>query len=137
MSAERLNALAVRILKGDAVANVIIGVALIAFPAPIESALGYAALMPFIIWQIIGAVFLVYAVWEFIVVRRPPLSAASLAFASMMALVPVVLLTIALLFGNFALRPIGYVVLWIGDAVMLVLGSYYAQVIWRMRREKP
>lgn len=136
MKAEQLNALAVRILRGDANVNVILGVIFIAIPDTIEDVLASAPLIPFIIWRVIGVIFILYAVWEVIVVRRPPLSASSLAFASMMALVPVVLLTTALLFGDFALRPLGYILLWIGDAVMLLLGSYYAQVMWRMRRER-
>ena len=136
MNAEQHNAFAIRILKVDAVVNVIIGVLFIAIPGLIDDLLGSAPLIPFVIWRIIGASFILFAIWEGIVVRRPPLSTASLAFASMMALVPVVLLTIALLFGGFPLLLFGRIILWSGDLAMLLLGSYYAQVIWRARREQ-
>jgi hypothetical protein len=135
MNAEEHNAFAVRVLKADTILNIILGVAFVAIPGPIESVLGDGPLIPFIIWRVIGVIFVLYAAWEIYVTRRPPLSVASLAFASVMALVPVVLLTAALLFLPVPLNTFGRVILWFGDGLMLVLGSYYALVIWRMRRE--
>ena len=136
MNADQLNAFAVRLLKGDIIANVVLGVAFIAIPGPIEALLGDGPLVPYVAWRAIGVIFVLFAAWVALVTRRPPLSAVSLAFASFMALGPVVLLTIALLFLPVPLTTLGRVILWLGDGVMLLLGSYYAQVIWRMQRER-
>lgn len=133
MTAEEHNAFAVRLLKGDTILNFILGVAFIAIPGPIEAILGDGPLIPFIAWRVIGVIFVLFAAWEAYVTRRPLLSVASLAFASFMALAPVVLLTAALLFLPMPLNTLGRVVLWLGDLVMFLLGSYYALVIWRMR----
>jgi hypothetical protein len=135
VNAAQLNAFAVRLLKGDTILNLILGFAFIALPGPVEDLLGDGPLIPFIAWRVIGAIFVLFAVWEFIVTRRPPLSAASLAFASFMALAPTVLLAATLLFFPLPLNAFGRVVLWLGVLVMLLLGVYYAQVIWRTRRE--
>lgn len=135
MNAGEHNAFAVRILKADLVLNVVLGVAFFAIPGPIESVIGTGPLIPFVVWRVIGVIFVLYAVWELYVTRRPPLSISSLAFASFMALVPVVMLTVALVFMDMPLNVFGRVSLWLGDGLMLVLGTYYAQVIWRMRRE--
>ena len=136
MTAEEQNAFAVRLLKGDTVLNVILGVAFMAIPGPVEAALGYGPLIPFVGWRVIGAIFVLFAAWEYYVTHRPPLSIASLAFASFMALAPVLLLTAALLFLPLPLKVFGRAILWFGDLIMLLLGSYYAQVIWRTRREQ-
>lgn len=137
MSAERQNEIAVRLLTGDRILNVILGVAFIAIPGPIESILGDGPLIPYVAWRVIGVIFVLFAIWEHIVIRRPPLSIASLAFASFMALLPVLLLTAALLFLPVPLNTFGRVILWAGDVLMLLLGVYYAQVIWRTKREEP
>jgi hypothetical protein len=135
VTAADYNAFAVRLLKGDTILNVILGVLFIAIPGPIESILGDGPLIPFVVWRVIGAIFVLFAVWEFIVTRRPPLSVASLAFASFMALAPTLLLAAALLFFPLPLNLFGRVVLWLGVLVMFLLGSYYAFVIRRMNRE--
>jgi hypothetical protein len=136
MKSEQYNAFAVRLLTWDRILNAILGVAFIAIPGPIESVLGEPPLIPTVVWWVIGALFLLFAAWEQIVIRRPPLSIASLAFVSLMALVPVVLLTAALLFLDIPLNTFGRVILWAGDLLMLLLGVYYAQVIWLTKREE-
>jgi hypothetical protein len=123
MKSEQYNAFAVRLLTWDRILNAILGVAFIAIPGPIESVLGEPPLIPTVVWWVIGALFLLFAAWEQIVIRRPPLSIASLAFVSLMALVPVVLLTAALLFLDIPLNTFGRVILWAGDLLMLLLGT--------------
>lgn len=128
------NAFAVRLLKVDTIVNVILGVLFVTLPGPIEGVLGNGPLIPVIVWRVIGVTFILFAAWESFVTRRPPLSITSLAFASFMALAPTVLLAAALLFLSLPLNLFGRVVLWLGVLVMFLLGSYYAQVIWRMTR---
>lgn len=135
MTADDYNALTVRILFYDMWLNIALGIVLVAAPGPLESVLGDGPLIPFIAWRIMGLLFLGYAAWEWFAIRNAPLSALDVAFACIMALVPVVLLAAALLFLDVPLNTLGWILLWFADIFMLVLGSYYAFVVWRIRRE--
>jgi hypothetical protein len=130
MAAERMKALTIRwIITGDMYLNWALG-ALFAFvPSVAESAISTGPLLPEPIWRVIGAIFLLFAAWQTWVVRRGKVGAGGLVFASLMALVPVVLLTIGLIFIDFPLRAWARIALWVGNIYMFLLGGWYLYLV--------
>ncbi len=126
MTLERAHNLTVRrIILPDMVLNWFLGAVLLFVPRTVDSLLGTASLLPAIAYQGMGVLFLVFAAWQLTVVRRGAATPAGLVFAALMAEVPVLALTAALVFGNFPLLGVWRVVLWIGDIYMLFLGTWY------------
>jgi hypothetical protein len=113
------------ILRGDMYLNGFLSCILLAFPLQIDRAIGQQPLSPPLVYRVIGLGFLVFALWQVVVVLRGRLDVAALAFAAFMAEAPVVVLTVMLIFMELALRPVWRAVLWIGDGYMLLLGAWY------------
>jgi hypothetical protein len=109
MTVERMKALTVRwIITGDMYLNWALGALLAFVPGVAERAMSTGPLLPGLIWRVIGAIFLLFAAWQTWVVRRGEIGASGLVFASLMALVPVALLTIGLvcvMCGTIGQRP--------------------------------
>ena len=115
-----------QLFLGDTLLNWFLTAVLIAVPRTVDHVLGSAPVMPPIVYRAIGAAFLLYAAWQTVIlVRKGHMDPADYAFASGMALVPVVLLTAALLFLPVPLRAVWRIVLWVGDVYMLFLGAWY------------
>jgi hypothetical protein len=126
-----------RLIFGDMILNWFLGIVLTLLPGLADRVLGQANLLPFIVYRIIGIIFLGFAAWQTSLVVRGRCGPFDLYFAAAMAEGPVVLLTAALLFMSLALRPVARVVLWIGDIYMLFLGGWYIFVANSLRRTPP
>jgi hypothetical protein len=129
MTAERAKTFTLkRLIFGDMLLNWFLGILLTLFPLPVDGILGRTSLMPPIIYRVIGLGFLLFAAWQTWVVIQGDVKPGGLIFAALMAEIPVVLLTIALLFMDFELRPGWRIALWVGNVYMLLLGVWYVFV---------
>jgi hypothetical protein len=124
-----------RLFFGDMVLNWALGAVLTLAPAWVDQWLGYSPLLPALIYRVIGLVFLAFAGWQTVIVARRRLGPAALFFAAFMALGPVILLTVALVWMDFALYRGARVVLWAGNVYMFLLGVWYTFVgLWLLRQ---
>ncbi len=126
-----------RIVFGDMVLNWFLGAVLSLFPAAVDGLLGRSSLAPPLVYRVVGVLFLLFAAWQTFIVVRGRLGVGALLFAALMALGPVVLLTVILLFMNLPLRSGWRIVLWIGDVYMLFLGCWYLFLAVAGRRTPP
>ena len=113
------------LFRGDTVLNWFLGSVLVFFPSLADSALGRHPLMPVVVYQVIGGGFLLFAAWQTVILIRQKLGPRALAFAALLAEVPVILLTVALVFMSLDMFPVWRVVLWVGNGYMLLLGVWY------------
>jgi hypothetical protein len=109
-----------------------LGVALTLLPRWVDAGIGRAALLPLLVYRVIGAIFLLFAAWQAWVLSHRTIGPPGLVFAALMSLVPVILLTAALLFMSLPLRPFWRVLLWTGDVYMLFLGTLYLYAAWAL-----
>lgn len=123
-----------RIVFGDMVLNWFLGAVLSLFPATVDGLLGRTPLAPPLVYRVVGVLFLLFAAWQMLIVARGRLGAGALIFAALMALGPVVLLTVILLFMDLPLRLGWRIALWIGDVYMLFLGCWYLFLAVASRR---
>jgi Kef-type K+ transport system membrane component KefB len=114
-----------RIVLADMLLNWFLGAALTGFPSAVDRLLGTAPFLPLWVARAIGVIFLLFAGWQTVIVARRRMGRAALVFSAAMALVPVVLLAIALLFMGLPLRPGWRIALWAGNVYMLLLGCWY------------
>lgn len=114
-----------RLIFGDMLLNWCLGILFSVFPVPVDRMLGRAPLLPPIVYRVIGLGFLLFAAWQTWVVIQGDVKPGGLIFAALMAEIPVILLTIALLFMDFELRPGWRIALWVGNVYMLLLGGWY------------
>ncbi|MBN1311022.1 MAG: hypothetical protein JXB30_06345 [Anaerolineae bacterium] len=124
------------LFRGDTLLNWFLGVVLLVFPSQVDGLLGQRSLLPPSIYLFIGGGFLLFAAWQTIVVIRRRLGSTALIFAALMAEIPVLLLTVALIYLHSDLHPIWRVVLWIGDGYMLMLGAWYVFLAQRLATKK-
>ncbi|HEC23211.1 MAG TPA: hypothetical protein ENI95_09875 [Chloroflexi bacterium] len=126
-----------RLFFGDMLLNWFLGGLLTFFPSPVDRLMGQAPLLTMGIYRLIGVGFLAFAAWQTWCIARQRLGPAGLVFAALMAEGPVVLLTIALVFMDFPLRPVARVALWVGDVYMLFLGAWYLFLARWLAKEGP
>lgn len=126
MTADRATRLTLGYLfPGDAVLNWFLGFTLVFFPSGVDGLLGQRPLAPELVYQVIGGGFLLFAAWQTVIVIRRQIGPPGLVFAALMAEIPVILLTIVLVFMNLDFFPVWRVILWIGNSYMLLLGVWY------------
>jgi hypothetical protein len=122
-----------RIVFGDMLLNWFLGAVLTFLPGTVDQILGSAPLLPPVAYRVIGILFLAFAAWQtWAYTKELATRPVSLAFAAILALVPVVLLTIALLFIELPLRTGWRIALWVGDAYMLFLTAWYLTLARRL-----
>ena len=128
-----------RLFLGDMLLNWFLGIVLIAFPTFVDRLVGAAGtpIVPLMVYRAIGTIFLLFATWQTVVIARQKLGLAALVFACLMAEVPVVLLTIALVYMDLPLRPVWRAILWVGNGYMLFLGAWYLFLARRLARAAP
>lgn len=114
-----------RIVFGDMLLNWFLGVVLTLLPALADSILGRSLLIPLWLYRLLGLGFLIFAAWQTFHVVRRQLGPGALVFAAWAAEIPVVMLTVALVFLDLPLRTGARIALWVGDLYMLVLGAWY------------
>ena len=110
----------------DMALNVFLGSLLTILPAWSDRIITSSRLVPPVIYQIIGVIFLLYAAWQiWVIIKGQVTSSDAKVFAAVMALAPVILLTTALLFVNLPLKLYWRIILWIGNSYMLLLAAWY------------
>jgi hypothetical protein len=135
MSLERAKAFTLhRIIFGDMVLNWVLSVLLLFVPDLLDNFIGNASVLPASAYRLIGAAFFGFALWQLWRIRLDRLQPVDLMFAALMAEIPVILLTAALLFWNAPTYTSVRAVLWIGNAYVLVLGAWYFALAWWMQK---
>jgi hypothetical protein len=129
MALDTLQGLTRRLFAADTIINWIIAGALLLFPTCVEGLLAGGALLPKAVYAALGAGFLIFAIWQTVVIwRRTVIERGVMGFAALMALLPAILLAAALCFATLSLRRWAGAALWAAVAYMLLLGSLYAHV---------
>jgi hypothetical protein len=124
------------LFRGDTILNWFLGCVLLVFPSRVDSTLGQHSLAPLLVYQVIGGGFLLFAAWQTVMAIRRRLGPWGLVFAALMAEIPVILLTVVLVFMNLDLLPAWRLVLWLGNGYMLLLGVWYVFVArWLVIKE--
>lgn len=126
-----------RLFAGDTILNWFLGALMTFFPRFVDRVLiKDPPMLPAVFYIVVGIIFLAFAAWQsFIVAIQKRLGPPALIFAAVMALVPVVLLTAALVFLALPLKPFWRAVLWVGDVYMLFLGAWYLYLAHRLNQE--
>lgn len=115
---------------GDMVFNWFLGGVLTIFPGFVDRVLTTTRFFPLIAFRLIGIGFLIYSAWQTFIIVKKRLVPCALCGAAWAAFGPVVILTGALILWGEIIAPFWTVVLWIGDAYMLLLGIWY---LWLAR----
>jgi hypothetical protein len=115
-----------RIVFGDMLLNWFLGAVMLLFPGAVDRLLAATSpLLPSLVYRVVGIGFLLFAAWQTWVVVRHVLGPRQLVFAGILAEVPFLMLTAALVFANFDLKLFWRLVLWVGNIYMLLLGGWY------------
>jgi hypothetical protein len=117
--------LAYRFFLFDTFFNWALGIMFLFFFRPLERLMSKGPLLPDYLWIIIGAVLLLYGIWQTYVVLSGTFSRNVRLFCCITAWGPVLLLSYALLFMGFDLYLAAHVLIWTGNIYMLVLGTLY------------
>lgn len=137
MNAESAHSFTLRkLFFGDMLLNWFVAAVLIPFPVFCDTMLGTAQLFPYGYYRVLGVIFLLYAAWQTAIVIKSALTPGALWFSAILAEVPVVLLTAALVGLGLPLRPQWRIILWIANFYMLFLGVWYIFVA-RLVNKKP
>lgn len=126
MTLERAKAITLGcIILPDMILNWFLGIMLLIFPRFVDDLIGTAPILPSLIYQAMGILFLVFAAWQVWILRCNDIYEAGLIYAALMAEIPVIALTIALVFWDAPIYPLVRVLLWVGNIYMLFLGAWY------------
>jgi len=136
MDIQQANSVFKRVFMGDTILNWMLGILLVLLARIIDGILGQSPILPVIVYQVIGAIFLLYAAWQTLVLVRRQIGPGGLIFAAVMAEAPVLILTIALLFMALPLKPAWRIILWVGNIYMLGLGAWYLSLTTMLRRRQ-
>lgn len=107
----------------DNILNYLLGIVFAFFPLTFQSWISPNEILPKWLWILFGIGFLLFAGWQTYNLKKG-FSKRDRVFASVMALIPVVALTIALLLP-LKLYLVARILLWLGDLYMFVLGILY------------
>ena len=115
-----------RLFSADAGLNVFLGMLLTFSPAWTDQIITRSRLVPPGIYRFIGTIFLFYAAWQLLVILKNRVASRdAMIFAAVMALVPVILLTAALLYADLPVVLLWRIILWMGNIYMLLLAAWY------------
>ena len=116
---------------GDMILNWFLGGILLFFPMLVDMTLGVTLIIPLVIYRFIGLLFWLFAAWQSWMFRRGRLGLLGLIFAALLAFIPVIALTVALVFMDFPLRIGWRIIHWIGDVYMFFLCAWYFLLAWK------
>ncbi|MBN2422925.1 hypothetical protein JXB41_06885 [Candidatus Woesearchaeota archaeon] len=124
MKKKTLESYTKKIIVLDNLINWFIGIALLFFTRFSRGLLSENMFFPMIFWKGLGLVFLVFAAWQDYTIAKG-ISKTDYRFASVMAILPVIGLSYALLFMDLGLFYYTEIALWLGNIYMAVLGAWY------------
>ena len=114
----------------DITINYLLGAWLLFAPNGFDRLIGASTVMPLFFYRIIGIGLLLFAIWQTIMIRSNKIFTNNyLLPAIILAVIPVIILAAALLFGDFPVKPAWKMILWIGDLYMILLSAWYIRVL--------
>lgn len=122
-----------QLFLGDTILNWVLGVVLTFFPRGVDRVLSTAPpMLPAIVYTAIGIGFFFYAAWQTVILVRQQMGPPALIFAAVLALIPFLGLTAALVFMGLPLKTGFRILLWVGNIYMLLLGIWYLYLASRI-----
>ncbi len=109
----------------DSIVNLLFGVTLIIFHDIIESLISPSKVLNQWLWILIGLVFLLYGIWQFIIYYLNRINKKVELISSVIAWIFFIILTYALIYLDFDLFPIATTILWILDFYILLGGLFF------------
>jgi len=117
----------------DSIVNLILGATLIFFHDIIESLISPSKVLTQWLWILIGLVFLLYGIWQFIIYYLNRINKKVELISSVIAWIFFIILTYALIYLDFDLFPIANTILWILDVYILLGGLFF---LWAYSRKE-
>jgi hypothetical protein len=112
----------------DNVVNWLLAAALVLAPITFEQFITRVPLLPAIVYRIIGAGFVVFALWQDWILMRKRRALMDMWVAGVLAILPAIALTVALIAFEQFLHPGALTGLWVGNVYMIVLGVWYLTI---------
>ena len=109
----------------DSIVNLLFGVTLIILHDIIESLISPSKVLNQWLWILIGLVFLLYGIWQFIIYYLNRINKKVELISSVIAWIFFIILTYALIYLDFDLFPIATTILWILDFYILMGGLFF------------
>ena len=116
----------------DSIINLLFGVTLIILHDIIESLISPSKVLDQWLWILIGLVFLLYGIWQFIIYYLNRINKKVELISSVIAWFFFIILTYALIYLDFDLFPIATTILWILDFYILMGGLFF---LWAYRQK--
>jgi len=120
----------------DTFFNWFLGTLLLFFYRFFENLIGDEPLLPEIIWIIIGTGLLLFSIWQTFAVLLKKIGKNHFLFSCIMAWIPFFMLTYALIFMEFALKTEARIFIWIGNIYMFILGFFYFQQWYKLKKNE-
>jgi hypothetical protein len=112
-----------------------LGILFILFFRRVETFISDRRILPGYFWIISGIGLLLFGFWQTYVLVKRKFSPDARLFSCIMAWLPFIALTYALLFMQFPIRPLACVLIWIGNVYMFALGVLYL-VSWYISKNE-
>jgi hypothetical protein len=109
----------------DTLVNWALGMLFLFFSRQVESFISDQQILPGWFWMIAGAGLLLFGFWQTYIVATAAFTPIARLFSCVLAWLPFVALTIALLCMGFPVRPLARVLIWTGNIYMFTLGVLY------------
>jgi len=120
----------------DTVVNWVLGILFIFFFRRVELFISLHKILPDYFWIISGTGLLLFGFWQTYILIKRSFSPNARLFSCILAWLPCIPLTYALLFMGFPLKPLALCLIWAGNVYMFTLGVLYL-ISWYKSKNKP
>lgn len=119
----------------DLTINILLGFWLSLFPEASDRIIGTEPVLSIFYYRMIGFGLLLFAAWQiWMIVRKQIITRPYLVIAIILAVLPIIALTSALLLGDFPLVQIWKTIIWIGDGYMVLLTTWYLVTLYTLKQ---
>ena len=114
----------------DLVINYTLGLFLLFLPYAFDRMIGSLPVLSPFLYQVIGGGLIVFAGWQSYMVSKKLLFTIQYLWTAItLAILPVIILTTALLFGDFSIKTTWMIIIWLGDLYMVLLTAWYFKAL--------
>ena len=119
----------------DTFVNWALGILFIFFFRYVETFISNEKILPDYFWIISGVGLLLFGFWQTYILITRSFTANARMFSCILAWLPCIPLTYALLFMGFPIRPLAGIFIWFGNVYMFTLGVLYL-ISWYKSKNK-